>query len=164
MYRKAIYPGTFDPITLGHINIIKRSIKIFDKIIIAIAKNQNKNTLFNLQERIKLTKKATNKIKNLKIIGFNNLIIDCVKKYKTNILIRGLRNINDFIKEQQMAYINKNLSPKLENIFLMSSKKFNYISSSLIKEIIKLKGDMKNFIPKIIYKDIINKLNNKLKN
>lgn len=159
---KIIYPGTFDPITNGHIDIIKRASKIFNKIILAISCNINKHPIFSLNERIFLAKEVTSNINSvIEVTSFDGLIVDFAKKKKVQIIIRGLRDIFDFNYELKLAYMNKCISPKIESIFFLSSSKNFFISSSLIKDIFKHQGNIKNFIPNIVYKALLKKFQNK---
>ena len=161
--RTAIYPGTFDPITYGHIDVIKKSLKIFDKIIIATTDNIQKNYLFSIDERIELIK--TSLFKDLKlnkkkivVIPFDTLTIDLCKKYKSNVIIRGLRAVSDFEYEFQLAGMNKKLNEKIETIFLMSDVENQIISSKFVKEIAKLNGKISKFLTKSTVKKLKNKL------
>ena len=153
MKKTAIYPGTFDPITYGHIDVIQKSLKIFDKIIVAISNGNQKNYLFSVDERIEIVNKALfsdlkfNKNK-IKVISFNSLTTELCKKYKSNIILRGLRAVSDFEYEFQLAGMNKKLNSNIETIFLMSDVKNQIISSRLIKEIAELNGDIKKFTTK----------------
>ena len=153
MKKTAIYPGTFDPITYGHIDVIQKSLKIFDKIIVAISNGNQKNYLFSVDERIEIVNKALfsdlkfNKNK-IKVISFNSLTTDLCKKYKSNIILRGLRAVSDFEYEFQLAGMNRKLNQNIETIFLMSDVENQIISSKFVKEIIKLKGDIKKFTTK----------------
>jgi len=153
MKKIAIYPGTFDPITFGHIDVIKKSLKIVDKIIVAISDVNQKNYLFSSEERIEIVNKALfsdlkfNKNK-IKVVSFNSLTTDLCKKYNSNIILRGLRAASDFEYEFQLAGMNRQLNSNIETIFLMSDFKNQVISSRLIKEIIELNGDIKKFTTK----------------
>ena len=153
MKKNIIYPGTFDPITFGHIDLIIKATKIFDNVIVAISNGNNKNYLFDINERIKIVKKALFtdlklKKKTIKIISFNSLTTDLCKKYKSNIILRGLRAASDFEYEFQLAGMNRALDKNIETIFLMSDVKNQIISSKLIKEIIELKGNINKFTTK----------------
>ena len=153
MKKIAIYPGTFDPITYGHIDVIKKALKIVDNIIVAISNGNQKNYLFTAEERIEIVKQALfndlklNK-KKIMVISFNSLTTDLCKKYKSNIILRGLRAVSDFEYEFQLAGMNRKLNNNIETIFLMSDVNNQIISSRLIKEIIELKGDIKKFTTK----------------
>ena len=148
----AIYPGTFDPITNGHLDIIIRSIKFVDKLIISVSKNNKKNTLFDINERIEMIKKVIEdqNISNVEVDDFEGLLMNYANKKKANIIIRGLRAISDFEYEFQMTGMNYKLDPKIETVFLMSSDKYQLISSKLIKEISSLKGDVSKFVPNAV--------------
>ena len=153
MKKIAIYPGTFDPITYGHIDVIKKALKIIDNIIVAISNGNQKNYLFTAEERIEIVKQALFKDlklnkKKIMVISFNSLTTDLCKKYKSNIILRGLRAVSDFEYEFQLAGMNRKLNNKIETIFLMSDVNNQIISSRLIKEIIELKGDIKKFTTK----------------
>ena len=158
----AIYPGTFDPITNGHLDIIKRSCKFVDKLIIAVSENDKKKTLFSISERMEMIKSVIQDegLLNIDVDSFNNLLMNYANKKKATIIIRGLRAISDFEYEFQMTGMNYKLNPKIETVFLMSSDKYQLISSKLIREINSLKGDVSQFVPKIVE----NKLKKKNKN
>lgn len=153
-----IYPGSFDPITNGHLDIIKRSSQLFDKVIVGIIQNPNKNSFFTLEERIDLIKKATNSIHNIEIDNFTGLLIDFAKKKNARVIIRGLRAISDFEYEFQMASMNHKLDPKIETVFMMTNIKYSYLSSSMVKEVGLLGGCIKDLVPEIINDDINRKL------
>ena len=153
MIKKAIYPGTFDPITYGHIDVIKKALKIVDQVIVAISDGNDKNYLFDIEERIKIVKKALFvdvKLKKNKItvISFRSLTTSLCKKYKSNIILRGLRAVSDFEYEFQLAGMNRKLNNNIETIFLMSDVKNQIISSRLVKEVAELNGDIKKFTTK----------------
>ena len=163
MKKKAIYPGTFDPITYGHIDLIKKAIKIFDEIVVAVSDGDNKNYLFDVTERSEIVKKALfvdcklNKNK-INVITFKSLTTTLSKKYKSNIIIRGLRAVSDFEYEFQLAGMNRKLNKNIETIFLMSDVENQIISSKLVKEIAELNGDIKKFATKNTIKALKNKL------
>lgn len=144
----AVYPGTFDPVTYGHIDIIKRAARIFDKVIIAVAHNDEKNPLFSVEERVSMLKESIRGLKNVIIDDFDGLVVDYVKGRGASVMIRGLRMISDFEHEFQMALTNRKLSEKIETIFMMPNESYSYISSRLIKEAAYLGADVKNFIPR----------------
>jgi len=155
----AIYPGTFDPITYGHIDVIKKALKLFDKVVIAASDGNNKNYLFNAEERIEIVKKALFsdlKLDNrkVKIITFKSLTTDLCKKYKSNIILRGLRAVSDFEYEFQLAGMNRKLNNNIETIFLMSDVENQIISSKFVKEIIRLKGNINKFTTKSTIKSL----------
>ena len=159
MKKVAIYPGTFDPITYGHIDVIKKSLKLFDKIIVAASDGNNKNYLFNPKERIEIIKKALffdlkMDKKKIYIVSFKSLTTDLCKKYKSNIILRGLRAVSDFEYEFQLAGMNRKLNNNIETIFLMSDVENQIISSRFVKEIVRLKGDIKKFTTKSTIKSL----------
>ncbi len=162
MSKIAIYPGTFDPITFGHIDVIKKSLKLFDKIIVGVSDESNKNYLFSSDERIKIVNKALFKDlklnkKKIKVVSFGSLTTDLCKKYKSNIILRGLRAVSDFEYEFQLAGMNRKLNQNIETIFLMSDVENQIISSKFVKEIVKLKGDIKKFTTKSTIKSLKDK-------
>ena len=153
MNKTAIYPGTFDPITFGHIDVIKKSLKLFDKIVVGVSDESNKNYLFSSDERIEIVNKALFKDlklnrKKIKVVSFGSLTTDLCKKYKSNIILRGLRAVSDFEYEFQLAGMNRKLNNKVETLFLMSDVEHQIISSKFVKEIVKLKGDIRKFTTK----------------
>ena len=163
MKSSAIYPGTFDPITFGHIDVIKKSLKIFDKVIVAAAENINKDYLFTIDERVEIIKDSL--FKDLKlnksrilVVPFNTLTINLCNKYKAGVIIRGLRAVSDFEYEFQLAGMNKKLNEKIETIFMMSDVENQIISSKFVKEIAKLDGKIDKFLTKSIVKKLKNKL------
>ena len=153
----AIYPGTFDPITLGHVDIVVRASPMFDQVILAVAGSTSKNTIFSVEERIELASKVLEKIKNVKIIQFNGLMVDCAKENNASVILRGLRAVSDFEYEFQMAGINTRLSNEFETIFLMASENQQFVASRLVKEIHSLGGDVSSFVPAVVLKHLENK-------
>ena len=163
MKKKAIYPGTFDPITYGHIDVIKKALKIVDEVIVAISDDNNKNHLFDVNERFQIVKAALFvdcklKKKKINVITFKSLTTSLCKKYKSNIILRGLRAVSDFEYEFQLAGMNRKLNKNIETIFLMSDVENQIISSKFVKEIAELKGDIKKFTTKNTIKALKNKL------
>ena len=143
----AIYPGSFDPITNGHIDVLRRASKLFDDVIIAVLENPSKNPTFSVNDRIKLIKDSILDLKNVKVDAFKGLTVDYARQKKAKVLIRGLRAVSDFEHEMQMAQMNKNLYPDLETIFLVPSVENSFLSSSLVKEVSILGGDISNVVP-----------------
>ena len=162
MKKTAIYPGTFDPITFGHIDVIKKSLKIVDKLIVAVSNGSSKKYLFNSNERVQIINKALfkdlkNDKKRIKVITFNNLTTSLCKKYNSTLILRGLRAVSDFEYEFQLAGMNRKLNQKIETIFLMSDVENQIISSRFVKEIAELRGDLKKFTTKNTIKALKNK-------
>ena len=159
MNKVAIYPGTFDPITYGHIDVIKKALKLFDKIIVGVSDVSNKNYLFNSEERINIVNKALfNDLKlskkKISVVSFSSLTTDLCKKYKSNIILRGLRAVSDFEYEFQLAGMNRKLNNNIETIFLMSDVENQIISSRFVKEIVQLNGDIRKFTTKSTIKSL----------
>ena len=154
----AVYPGSFDPVTCGHLDIIKRSCKLFDKVIVAVLKNTQKSPLFTEEERVEYIKKCTKDIPNCEVQTFSGLLVDFVKSSGASTVIRGLRAISDFEYEFQMALLNKKLSPDVETIFMVTNLNCLYISSSVVKEICRFGGNADGLIPDEIIKDITDKI------
>tara|TARA_B110000459_G_C16354633_1_gene378208 strand:+ start:93 stop:587 length:495 start_codon:yes stop_codon:yes gene_type:complete len=162
MNKVAIYPGTFDPITYGHIDVIKKALKLFDKIVVGVSDVSSKNYLFNSEERINIVNKALFKDLNLNkkkitVVSFSSLTTDLCKKYKSNIILRGLRAVSDFEYEFQLAGMNRKLNNNIETIFLMSDVENQIISSRFVKEIVKLNGDIRKFTTKSTIKSLKDK-------
>ena len=159
MKRNAVYPGTFDPITYGHIDVIKKALNIVDTVIVAISEDGDKDYLFNIEERLKIVNEALFKDlklnkKKILVISFNSLTTDLCKKYKSNIILRGLRAVSDFEYEFQLAGMNRKLNNNIETIFLMSDVENQIISSKFVKEIVKLNGDIRKFTTKSTIKSL----------
>lgn len=148
MKRIAVYPGTFDPVTNGHVDLAERSLRMFDRVIVAVAANPKKQPLFELSERIALFKKATAGYRNLFIEGFDGLLVDYVKERKAIAIIRGLRAVSDFELEMQMALMNRRLDEDIETVFLMPSEEYSFITSTIVKEAASYGGDVSSLVPK----------------
>ena len=149
MTQRAIYPGTFDPMTKGHVDLIERACKLFDEIVIAIAASEAKNPLFTLDERIQIAEKIFESNDKVKVVGFSGLLVDLANDNDAKILIRGLRVVADFEYEFQLANMNRAMMPELESVFLTPKEQYSYISSSLVKEICKMGGDVSEFVDPI---------------
>lgn len=150
----ALYPGTFDPITNGHIDIIKRASKLFDKVIVTIAINSNKKQLFSKQERKDMIEKCVKNFKNVSVDTFDGLLVDYAKKKNASALIRGLRAVSDFEYEFQMSLINNKLDSEVTTIFMMPNEKYTYLNSSIVRELSSFKGDVSDFVPKYVQKKL----------
>ena len=150
MKKIAVYPGSFDPITRGHIDLIERSLEFVDKVIVAVADHSRKNLLFTTEERVNLIRAVYCKNKRVEVDKFDGLLVDYLKKKHINIILRGLRAVSDFEYEFQMALTNRKLDSKIETVFLMPGEEFFFISSSLVKEIAGLKGDVSMFVPAVV--------------
>ena len=150
--RKAVYPGTFDPVTYGHLDVIKRGSRIFDELVVAIGHNPLKDPLFTISERMDMISKNIRKIKNTRVDCFEGMLTDYMKEMQTNVILRGIRTVSDFEYEFQMALTNRQLAGDIDTLFLMPSEKNFYLSSRLIKEVVRLGGDVSQFVPKIVAK------------
>lgn len=153
-----VYPGSFDPVTNGHLDIIQRASRSFDKIIVAVLNNPNKKPLFTVEERMDLLKKVTDNIENIEIDSFSGLLIDFMAQKNTHIIIKGLRQATDFEYEFQMSLMNKKLSDKIETLFMMANSKYSYLSSSIVKEVALFDGCIKGLVPEIVEQAIHSKL------
>ena len=158
MTRRAIYPGSFDPVTHGHLDVIDRARKLFDEVIVAVAHNDQKNPLFTLEERLELLRSTAGKLKNVEIAPLDGLLVDFAVARKAAALIRGLRAISDFEFEFQMALMNRKLEATVETIFLMPKEEYTYLSSRIVKEIARLGGDVSGFVPAAVAKALIGKM------
>jgi pantetheine-phosphate adenylyltransferase len=146
MERTAVYPGTFDPITNGHTDLVSRAAKVFPKVIVAIAESPHKKPLFDLQERIELARNEMSALGNVEVVGFNSLLAEFVQQIGASVIIRGLRAVSDFEYEFQLASMNRHLAPDVETLFLTPDEDFSFISSTLVKEIARLDGDVSEFV------------------
>jgi len=156
--REAIYPGSFDPITKGHIDIINRSSEIFDKIIVTISINPEKDAFFSIEEKLDMAKKSVSHLENVEVVSFDGLLTDYVVLRDVNIIIKGLRAVSDFEYEFQMALMNRVLNDKVETLFMMTKSEFSFLSSSLVKEVARLGGNIENFVTEYVNKKILEKL------
>ncbi|MGI6705393.1 MAG: pantetheine-phosphate adenylyltransferase [Clostridia bacterium] len=153
-----IYPGSFDPVTNGHYDIIKRSAQLFDKVIVAVGQNSSKKTVFSTEERVQFIKKVTEHLPNVEVESFSGLLVDFVKEKRANVIVKGLRAVSDFEYEFQMASMNHKLAPNIETIFMMTSIKYSYLSSSIVREVGRLGGCIQSLVPEVILEDIQEKL------
>ena len=155
--KTAVYPGSFDPVTNGHIDVIERALKIFDKVIIAVGDNPEKKPLFSTQERMDMIKESTNHLKNVEIDKLSGLLLNYVKKKNCNIILRGLRAISDFEFEFQRALMNRKIDNEIETLFIMTKESYVYLNSSIVKEMAMFRGNVNPFVPKIVEKRLIEK-------
>ena len=159
----ALYPGTFDPITRGHLDVITRGLHIFDKIIVAIAPNPSKHTLFSYKERVEMAKEAIRNedgMEHVEVIGFNGLTVEFARKVGATSIVRGLRAVSDFEYELQIALTNRKLAQDIESVFLMPSVEYIYLNSTMVKDVAKHGGDVKNFVPEIVMEKLREKFSN----
>ena len=154
---KVIYPGTFDPITKGHLDLIERAARIFDHVVIAVAESSKKNTLFDLQDRVRLVDKVTVHLENISVTSFSSLLVHFLEAQQSTIILRGLRAYSDFEYEFQMANMNRILAPSVESIFLTPAAKYSYISSTLVREIAFLGGDIEKFVAPCVQEILVTK-------
>ena len=154
-----VYPGSFDPITNGHLDIIERASYLFDKLIVGVLINTNKTPLFTVEERIKMIEESCSHIKNVEVDSFEGLLIDFMKKNKATTIVKGLRAVSDFEYEFQMALMNRKLNSKIETIFMMTNSEYSYLSSSLVKEVARFGGCIKGLIPNSVEREILKKFN-----
>ncbi len=147
MCQRAIYPGTFDPVTYGHIDLIKRALEIFPDLVVAVALNPHKKPLFSVRERMAMIKRATQGLNGIEVDSFEGLVVDYARSRKSRVLIRGVRMLSDFEYEFQMALTNRKLAPSIETIFLMPHEAYSYLSSRLLKEAVQLGADVSSFVP-----------------
>ena len=155
----AIYPGSFDPITLGHLNIIRRAARIFDKVAVCVMVNSAKAPMFTLDERVELVERVVARLKNVEVCASEGLLAEFVRRYERPVLVKGLRAVSDFEYEVQMALINRQLNHTLDTVFLPSSGKYTYISSSVVKEMAKYGAELRELVPREILDDVINRAN-----
>ena len=154
MKKIALYPGTFDPVTNGHFDVIERALRLFDEVIVAVAVSQDKKPMFTLEERIEMTKKAVEPLKNVSVVGFDNLTVELAKEHNATILIRGLRAVSDFEYELQLGYLNNSLDDNIETVYLMPKLQHAFISSSIVRNLLKFNGKTEHLLPKEVQKII----------
>lgn len=151
----AVYPGSFDPITNGHLDIITRGAKIYDKLIVAVLVNMDKKCLFNIEERVDLIKKVTKDLKNVEVLSFDGLLVDFAKMHNSKVILKGLRTVADFEYEFQMALMNSKLDPDIETVFMMTSSAYSYVSSSSVKQVAKFGGNIRGLVPEELITEIV---------
>ncbi len=153
----SIYPGTFDPVTNGHLDLIQRASRLYRHVIVAVAESRGKQPLFSLEERVRMLETVVEGFSNVSVVGFDNLLVECAKQHRASVIVRGLRAVSDFEYEFQLAGMNRRLAPEIETVFLTPSEQYEFISSSMIREIAKLKGDVSSFVPESVKHRLINK-------
>jgi len=158
---RAVYPGSFDPITLGHLNIIRRAANVFDELLVCVMVNSEKDTLFSREERVELIRRTVVRFNNIKVESSDELLVKYMKSKDANIIIKGLRAVSDFDWEFQIALVNRKLEPHIETLFMPSSEKYTYLSSSVVKEMARYGADLKTFVPMEIIDDVIKKVESK---
>jgi len=158
----AVYPGSFDPVTLGHLNIIRRSASIFDKLLICVMVNSEKNPLFTHEERVELIERVVSRYPNVTVEASEELLVDFMRKRQAKVIIKGMRAVSDYEREFQIALVNRKLDPGIETLLMPSSEKYTYLSSSVVKEMAKYGADLQTFVPKEIIEDVLRKTGNKV--
>jgi len=155
---RAVYPGSFDPITLGHLNIIRRAAAVFDELLVCVMVNSGKNPLFNHEERVELIKRTVAKYPNVSVEASEELLVSFMKQRGANVIVKGLRAVSDFDREFQIALVNRKLDHRIETLFMPSSEKYTYLSSSVVKEMARYGADLKTFVPQEIIDDVIRRV------
>ncbi|WP_411170674.1 pantetheine-phosphate adenylyltransferase [Clostridium sp. MB05] len=153
----AVYPGSFDPITNGHLDIITRGAQIYDKLIVAVLVNMDKKCLFNIEERVELIKRVTKNLKNVEVLSFDGLLVDFARMHNSKVILKGLRTVSDFEYEFQMALMNSKLDPDIETVFMMTSSAYSYVSSSSVKQVAKFSGNIKGLVPEELILEVKDK-------
>lgn len=153
----AVYPGTFDPLTNGHMDILARAVKLFGKVVLAVSENKKKNTAFSLEERLDMAREATAHMDMVEVVPYSCLLVNFLKKQKANVVVRGLRAVSDFEYEFQLALMNQNMDPDCESVFLMPNEKFIFLSSSTIREVAMHEGDVSQFVPECVNRMLVKK-------
>ena len=155
---KAIYPGSFDPLTNGHLDLIERGSKIFDELVVAVLLNSEKDPLFSVEERIAMLKQTTKRFSNVSVDTFEGLLVDYVQRQKAHVVLRGIRAISDYEYELQMALMNRRLAPQVETVFMMPADTYSYLSSRLVKEIVRLGGSVHGLVPPLVEESLVKKV------
>jgi pantetheine-phosphate adenylyltransferase len=158
MTRKAVYPGTFDPVTYGHLDVIKRAAALYDEVFVAVAHSEEKSPLFSVEERVTMMREAVREYDNVSVEDFDRLVVDYALSKSAEVVLRGLRMISDFEYEFQMALTNRKINSKIETVFMMPNEAYSYVSSKLIKEVVRLGADVSEFVPKNVEKKLKEKL------
>jgi pantetheine-phosphate adenylyltransferase len=153
----AVYPGSFDPITNGHLDIISRGAKIYDKLIVAVLVNMDKKCLFDIEERVELIKKVTKDLDNVEVLSFEGLLVDFARIHNSKVILKGLRTVSDFEYEFQMALMNSKLDPDIETVFMMTSSAYSYVSSSSVKQVAKFGGNIKGLVPEELITEVMDR-------
>lgn len=153
----AVYPGSFDPITNGHLDIISRGAKIYDKLIVAVLVNMDKKCLFDIEERVELIKKVTKDLDNVEVLNFEGLLVDFARIHNSKVILKGLRTVSDFEYEFQMALMNSKLDPDIETVFMMTSSAYSYVSSSSVKQVAKFGGNIKGLVPEELITEVMDR-------
>jgi len=148
--RTALFPGTFDPFTNGHLDLARRAVRLFERVVIAVADSPAKGATFPLEERVAMCRAATRGLRRVEVVSFGDLVVDCARRVGAQVMIRGLRAVSDFEYEFQMALMNRRLSPELEVAFLMPSQTYTYLNSTLVKEVVRLGGDVRDLVPRVV--------------
>ena len=158
MKRSALYPGSFDPVTYGHIDLIERASRIFDRVVVGVANNLHKKPLFDKDERFEMLQEAVKGIVNVEVVAFDGLVVDFARSRGINVLIRGLRMVSDFEYEFQMALVNRKLDEHMITVFLMPHEKYSYLNSSIVKELVRFNGDVSSFVPPHVEENLLQKM------
>jgi pantetheine-phosphate adenylyltransferase len=156
--RTALFPGTFDPFTNGHLDLTRRAARLFDRVVVAVAHNPGKGTMFPAEERAEMIREATRGLGEVEVVDFSDLVVDCARRVRAQVMIRGLRAVSDFEFEFQMALMNRRLSPALEVVFLMPSQEYTYLNSTLVKEVARLGGSVKGLVPERVERRLLGAL------
>lgn len=159
--KSAVYPGSFDPITLGHLNIIKRAARIFDKVYVCVMKNSDKNPLFTREERVELIRRTVKHLNNVEVETAEGLLVEYARDKGANVIIKGLRAVSDFDWEFQMALANRKIDPAIDTLFLAASEKYTFLSSTVVKEMAKYGADLRDFVPRELIDDVVKKMESK---